>query len=470
MPIGVFLVIAATSLVQNCTTNGSVVEAGNGKPVSQAQVAVDGGQDLGAATDADGEFSIPAESCGKVQLVVAKSGFEPQRLSQDNGKKIRIRLQRVSGVSGVVLDSNGQPIPDAVIEAGFPNAPMPVRTGMSTVNQSGEYALTLQPFLYMICAHSSANVYPVEGGHKLRYVDRCINTTVNPGQQQRLDFTLTALPPVHLSGSVTGAPEGAVPIVSIYNRGREGGTALATKSTLGGLYDFADVLPDVYTVQATAVSGDKAFFVSEEVTVGAAGLANFGLTLLPSIELTGSVRSKTSSGRRGRVRLDLFPASGSVEWNEAGDSFTISNVLPRKYQLGIMPVRDDASGEVDFYVQSVQMRGQDIQGREFSVVGGAGPIEIVLADDFGTLTGTVTDGEGKPVSTGVRVEGQRYSAAFAFDNAEGKIGQLRVPPGEYVVYATDAITIRKDAPEGTAKIVVPPSGSVSVSLKRVDGQ
>ncbi len=184
---------------------------------------------------------------------------------------------------------------------------------MATVNQSGEYALTLQPFPYVICAHSNANVYPVGGGHKLRYADRCINTTVEPGQQQRLDFTLNALAPVHLSGSVSGAPDGAVPVVAIYNKGREGGTALAVKSTLGGLYDFADVLPDVYTIQATAVYGDKAFFVSEEATVGAGGLANLALTLLPGIELTGSVRFKSSSGRRGRVRLDLLPQAD--RWN-----------------------------------------------------------------------------------------------------------------------------------------------------------
>ncbi len=169
------------------------------------------------------------------------------------------------------------------------------------------------------------------------------------------------------------------------------------------------------------------------------------------------------------MRLDLFPASGSVEWNEAGDSFTISNVLQRKYQLGIMPLRDDSSGEVDFYVQSVQMRGQDVQGREFSVVGGAAPIDIVLADDFGTLTGTVTDAEGKPVSTGVRVDGRGYSIGFG-GRDDGKIGPMKIPPGEYVVYVTDAITIGRDAPEGASKVVVPPSGSFNVSLKRVDRQ
>jgi len=428
-----------------------------------------GGQEIGAATDADGEFSIATESCGKVQLVAGKTGFQPQRISRDNGQKILIRLQRFSGISGVVLDASGQPIPDAFVQAGLPDGAVPFGRGTAIANASGEYDLTLEPLPYTICAHSMASVYPVGGGHKLRYVDRCIDVTIEPGQQQRLDFTLTALPPVHLSGSVAGAPEGTVPFVAIYKRGREDGPELAVKSTVGGLYDFGDVLPDVYTVQATVVSGDKALFVSEDVTVGTGGLANLALTLLPSIELTGSVRFKSSPGHRGRVRLDLFPGSGSVEWNEAGDSFTISNVMQRKYQLGIMPLQDDGAGEAEFYVQSVQMRGQDVQGREFSVVGGAAPIDIVLADDFGTLTGTVTDAEGKPVSSGVRIDGRGYSRGFG-GNDEGRIGPMKIPPGEYVVYATDAITIRRDAPEGASKVVVPPAGSVNVSLKRVDGQ
>jgi hypothetical protein len=47
---------------------------------------------------------------------------------------------------------------------------------------------------------------------------------------------------------------------------------------------------------------------------------------------------------------------------------------------------------------------------------------------------------------------------------------MKIPPGEYVVYATDSITIGRDAPEGASKVVVPPSGSASISLKRVDGQ
>jgi len=471
MPAGALLIIAATSLLQTCTITGSVVEAGNDGPVSRAQVAVEGGQEIGAATDANGRFSIAAELCGKVQLAVSKSGFETQRLSQDDSEGILVKLQRVSEVTGIVSDADGQPIPDAVVDAGifFPDSPVSVPPGMTaTVSQSGEYVLKLPPFPYMICAHSSANVYPVGGGRKLRYVDRCINTAIDAGQQQRLDITLTALPPVHVSGSVAGTPEGAVPVVSIYKQGRETGSPLAVKSALSGLYGFADVLPDVYTIQATAVYGDKAFYVSEDVTVGSGGIANLALTLLPSIDLTGSLRFKSSSGQRARVRLDLIPSSGSVEWNEAGDSFTLSNVLQRKYRLAIILLKDDGSaGGVDFYVQSVRMRDQDVQGREFSVVGGAAPIDIVLADDFGTVAGTVTDAEGKPVSSGVWVSRQGYVIRVSSDDL-GRIRPIKIPPGEYMVYAADGM--QRDAPEGASKVEVPPSENVNVALKRVDRQ
>ncbi|HXJ43359.1 MAG TPA: carboxypeptidase-like regulatory domain-containing protein, partial [Bryobacteraceae bacterium] len=223
-----------------------------------------------------------------------------------------------------------------------------------------------------------------------------------------------------------------------------------------------------YILQATAVYGDKLFFVSEEVTVGSSGIANLALTLLPSIELTGSVRLKSSSGQRARVRLDLDPASGSVEWNEAGDSFIISSVLQRKYRLGIIPLKDDGDGTVDFYVKSVRMGNQDIQRKEFSVVGGAAPIDIVLADDTGTLAGTVTDAGGNPVSSRVWVSQQGVLVlGFSSDN-EGRIRPIKVPPGEYVVYAADAM--QRDPPEGASDVEVPPSGSVNVSLKRVERQ
>jgi len=484
MLAGALLLITATSLAQKCPIDGSVVEAGSGSPVSRVQVVVEGGQDIGATTDADGKFSIAAESCGKAQLVVSKSGFETQRLSKNNPQGIFIRLQRVSGVSGVVSDADGQPIADAVVDVGmfFPDSRMFAPTRMSaTVSQSGEYALTpgQLPFpfaVYRICAHSDAGVYPVGGGHKLRYADRCIDTTIDAGQQKRLDITLTPLAPVHVSGSIAGAPDGAVAVVSIYRQGRENQSAMTAKSAIGGLYDF-EVLPDVYTIEASAVYGDKPFFASEEVTVGSGGIGRLALTLLPGIDLTGSVRFKSSTAQRARVRLDLSPASGwSVEWNEAHDSFTISNVLQRKYRLGVLPMKDDGSAVTDdFYVQSVRMRDEDVQGREFSVVGGAAPLEIVLADDIGTLAGTVADAEGKPVSSTVRVRRSgglispgptRQEWMIGSDN-EGRFG-IKIPPGEYVVYATDGLL--RDAPDDASKVEVPPSGRVNVSLKRVDRQ
>src|ERR1700712_344163 len=103
---GALFMIVATSLAQSCSINGSVVEAGDGRPVSRAQVAIEGGQEVGATTDADGRFSIPAESCDRVQLAVSKSGFVSQRLSAKNPQGMTpVRLQRVSGVWGIVTDA-----------------------------------------------------------------------------------------------------------------------------------------------------------------------------------------------------------------------------------------------------------------------------------------------------------------------------------------------------------------------------
>jgi hypothetical protein len=88
---------------------------------------------------------------------------------------------------------------------------------------------------------------------------------------------------------------------------------MAAKSVIVGLYDFAEVLPDMYTIEAGAVYGDKTFFVSEDVRVGSCGIANLALTLLPSIDLTtGSVRFKSSSTD---IHRPLVDGTGLAEYD-----------------------------------------------------------------------------------------------------------------------------------------------------------
>ena len=73
------------------------------------------------------------------------------------------------------------------------------------------------------------------------------------------------------------------------------------------------MLPDVYTIQVSAVYGDKPLYASEVLTVGAVGIANLSLTALPSIDVTGSVPFSSFIGKKARVRVDLSPETASVE-------------------------------------------------------------------------------------------------------------------------------------------------------------
>src|SRR5207249_4981485 len=103
-----------------------------------------------------------------------------------------------------------------------------------------------------------------------------------------------------------------------------------------------------------------------------------------------------------RVRVDLQPQTGTVEWNDAADAFTITNVLQRNYRLQVIPMQaDGAPGGLDFYVQSIRIGNEDVFGREFSAAAGMAPIEIAVADDMGSITGTVTDTSGNPAEATV---------------------------------------------------------------------
>jgi hypothetical protein len=153
-------------------------------------------------------------------------------------------------------------------------------------------------------------------------------------------------------------------------------------------FDLSGIVPGDYAIQVSAVSGERSFFAFEDVTVG---IANLRLTALPSVSLTGAVRFVTASGQpRPHVNVRLFPDSGTLQWDAAGDTFTVSDVIPRKYRVS-------ANAGPAAYVRSMKFQDRDVLEKEF-VLSTPGNLEIVLADDFGTIDGNVTDSDGNPVA------------------------------------------------------------------------
>ena len=82
-------------------------------------------------------------------------------------------------------------------------------------------------------------------------------------------------------------------------------------------------------------------------------------------------------------------------------------------------------------MKSVTLGGRDISNSDFIVAPGAGNIEVVLADDGGTLEGDVSE----PAWVLVQKDGVSSRNARTDSNGHFKIENL--PPGDYKVYAWD---------------------------------
>jgi len=211
---------------EECSADGIVVHAITGQPVANAQVAAESPDSRGAATDVNGAFVIPGVPCGRLRLNVTGLRFFPSRVDQAELHDIRIQLMPESAVGGTVTDANGNPVQGAriqVYQALAVGGTHDLKPMMELNAESGTWRVPLLPFPgYVLCAESDTALYPVGGGGQLRYPNTCSPVSVHPGEEAHLDFTLTALPAVHVRGSVSGLPEGVEAVVQFWNAAIDG--------------------------------------------------------------------------------------------------------------------------------------------------------------------------------------------------------------------------------------------------------
>src|SRR5665213_2830166 len=111
---GYITFIVGNALGQMCTATGIAINGGTGQPVPHAQVAT---SSKGAATDANGVWSIAGLTCGPLRFTVERAGYLPGAASAaGSSKDIRLTLMPESSMSGRVLDEAGDPVAGVEIQ------------------------------------------------------------------------------------------------------------------------------------------------------------------------------------------------------------------------------------------------------------------------------------------------------------------------------------------------------------------
>jgi protocatechuate 3,4-dioxygenase beta subunit len=243
----------------------------------------------------------------------------------------------------------------------------------------------------------------------------------------------------------------------------------ANKGTYeNGVFEFRNIVPGLYGLTATDASGREVYsrgYMPIEVTDS--DIDGLVLQVSTGASITGRVRLDRSNSPmpafvEGTVRFDssvnriqkgpfvelspvvtgstqrsprqfFFYASLNPDW-----TFFIPNVTPGEYDIRFWL-------QPSFYIQKALYGGTDVLTRPLHFTGEkSSALEIVLASDVGSLSGSVTSPLG--VAPGAQVvlvpNGMRHRVELfrtALTNQEGHFTISNVVPGHYRVFAWEVI-------------------------------
>jgi hypothetical protein len=211
---------------------------------------------------------------------------------------------------------------------------------------------------------------------------------------------------------------------------------LSVHASADGTFVIRHVPPSLYSIRATSGRVSAA----APVEVGPAGVDSLQLHMEPGVTVTGTVKIVSATERKltrdtgAQLVRDLTTDgvayyTGAAPWTGDGTSFRLTDVPPGNYRVQLTP-------PVPFYVKSVTLGGRDISTSDFVVAPGAGNIEVVLADDGGTVEGDVSTDEG-PSPAWVLLQKDGVSSHNARAGASGHFKIDNLLPGDYKVYAWD---------------------------------
>lgn len=510
----VFAACAACALAQvmpspaptgNFTVSGVVLNSATGQPVSRALVAlggVGGQQAFGTFSGSDGSFRIGGVPSGDFMIGAAKPGFntrgsgpsERLHITADVSSTLKITPEAV--VAGHVEDPEHDPIVGAFVSI----QQFSVRQGKRQAESVGEAetdgegnfrAAGLPAGEYLILVAPNGDVAAAPSSSKNRGdwgfgysyypgVDSIHSATpihLTEGQSAEIAFTLKPQPIFHVSGVVNGN-RSTTPVEVTFSRpefplvNRWVQTTLAT-----GRFTVFNLSGATYLAQASAFDGERQLRAQQELTIGS-DMQDLQFALMPPASIPLNVHfpdlaaSQTHVRQAISVTLDSDIPGGENAyggtWMENPETAKIDNVWPGSYWLRV-------SSYTGLRVQSARFGSIDLM-QEKLVVGStppSDPIEIVLADDSGSVN--------IAVPAGVRCSAVLLPLSYAalqpivsgLPSGAGKVTIPNVPPGDYyavlieegndVAYAESAFIRANEAK--LMRVTVPPKGSVSAGAQ-----
>jgi hypothetical protein len=472
--------LAAQSTLSTGSIEGHVFNSLTGAPLRKASVELIGPENtdaqvsLIAESDAEGKFQFTGLPPGTYRLSARRTGFVERSarraVSVSSGGRAadaEFRLAPLGVISGRVLDELDEPEPDAMVivfKQVYRNSRKQWERGNGyRANDVGEFRIPdLPPGRYLLQANvwkrPPDNHYGTDGSPakpKMFYSPvyyqgastqrEALPIEVGPGTDIRgIDFRVlkTALPPVgQVKGKVIGMPPNSTVAVFLTSEGEVpfGGSgtakapdyAFAMPASFGQYKVFARVIndgPEAYGTGNLAVTGD----VTDVI-----------IAMSPPSEITGRISVAESGGNVNlkNVSVTLEPASQAssqtARSDAAGKLVFPKPFGPFRYTMTV----DSRTLPTGCFVQDVKLGEREVDSSEFEIQA-SGQLDIVLSSTAGTISGSVSDADDKPVPSAIVTLVPMGGKARPAKQSAASYGTFRftnLRPGKYKLYAWEQV-------------------------------
>jgi hypothetical protein len=448
-------------------------------------------------TDRGGKFVILGLEEGAYRLAVVQNGYVNQEYGQrvfpgqgtlinlvacQSLTNLNLLLTRTGGVSGRLVDGNGQPavaVPMQILRATYNAYGQRIlqNAGTTRTNDRGEYRFYwVTPGRYYVAGGSAAATYGVGGEanslnelgerYSLTYYpgasdgSRAIPLEVRPGSELVADFLTPKQQLYTVSGRIldsssTTLPAGTFPNVtlSLAFQTLNGSSVVLTVGQgydpVTGNFQLRDVLPGSYFLQIAAppATAHVPIEVKNSNVEGVVATVDSGVTINGRFMSEGGQMPPANT-----LRLQLRPvsATGSPMYfgfspaaqATADGSFNLAGVFPGNYRAIVIPSQD-------FYVKGLRYDRRDALNSVVEVSrrnSDGATIEVVISRNVAQIDGVVTNDNLQPVpgvqavlvpDTANRNRTELYKTATT--DQSGRFSMRGIAPGDYKLFAWEAL-------------------------------
>jgi hypothetical protein len=227
-----------------------------------------------------------------------------------------------------------------------------------------------------------------------------------------------------------------------------------------GTFEFRSVQPGAYYLMAQARGGGgpqqqqqqfQRLSARVPVDVTSSDLTNVNVRLTPPLDVTGKIAPEKADSSINYTNLRLnFTSSapqgpggrgggGQGRMNIAADGKFATQLDGDTYNVEV------TGAPAGYYLKAVKLTGREVPDNVLDLTFSGAQLEIVLANDSGSITGKVEKSNGDPVQnarvTVVPVNGspRRDFYKAANSGTDGTFTISTLPPGSYKIYAWEEV-------------------------------